>query len=533
MAELGPLLPAPRTVRVIGGFASPVAEVRTQIRAGIPAQGYRLSITPDRITVQASDAAGAFYAQQTLRQLVRHTGEPVACCEIEDWPDFPVRGVMLDVSRDKVPTMETLRMIVEELSSWKINHLELYTEHTFAYRNHREVWEHASPLTADEVRQLDQYCAERFIELVPNQNSFGHFERWLKHDRDKHLSAGTTRMACLDPRNPASLALLAELYDELLPNFRSRKFNVGCDETWGIEPDDYLAFLLQIHKLVMARGHTMHFWGDIVLEHPELVPRLPRELVALEWGYEAQHDFDGRCAKFAGARVPFYVCPGTSSWTSLAGRTDNCLGNLRNAAANGLKHGAFGFLNTDWGDCGHWQYWPVSYLGLAAGAALSWCESANRDRDFVDALDVHVFRDESRVMGRLVYDLGNAHQRTGFLPGNSTSLFQLVYQPTTGEVFQSVKPEDLAATREMIDSIMTPLTKAKMSRPDVSLIQDELRNTARMMQFGCDRGMGRAAADTMRAILSEHKRLWMTRNRPGGLTDSCRVLEQRVSELLH
>ena len=90
---------------------------------------------------------------------------------------------MLDISRDKVPTMETLYALVDLLAGWKINQLQLYTEHTFAYRQHPEVWAEASPLTGQEILGLDAYCRKRFVELVPNQNSFGHMHRWLKHAR--------------------------------------------------------------------------------------------------------------------------------------------------------------------------------------------------------------------------------------------------------------------------------------------------------------------------------------------------------------
>src|SRR5262249_28500336 len=130
----------------------------------LPPQGYRIR----NGAIESVDDAGRFYAEMTLRQIRRQGIAPVG--DIEDWPEFPVRGVMLDISRDKVPTMETLFGLVDELAEWKINHLELYMEHTFAYRNHRVVWEHASPMTGAEIRQLDSYCRERFIELVPNQN---------------------------------------------------------------------------------------------------------------------------------------------------------------------------------------------------------------------------------------------------------------------------------------------------------------------------------------------------------------------------
>ena len=153
-------------------------------------QGYQLVITSGEVLIFARDPAGQFYARQTLRQLRRQFPSGLPCLEIRDYPDFPVRGVMLDVSRDKVPTMATLYRLIDMLAEWKINHLQLYIEHTFAYRGHEEVWRDASPLTPQEIRDLDHYCRERFIELVPNQNSFGHMERWLKHPRVSSASRG-------------------------------------------------------------------------------------------------------------------------------------------------------------------------------------------------------------------------------------------------------------------------------------------------------------------------------------------------------
>jgi hypothetical protein len=467
--------------------------------------------------LEAADEAGEFYGRMTLRQLRRQFGAALPACVIEDWPDFPARGVMLDVSRDKVPTLATLCALVDELAEWKINQFQLYTEHTFAYRHHRTVWQHASPLTAAEIRRLDAYCRERFIELVPNQNSFGHFERWVKHRRYAPLAAGQIK-SCLDPANPRSLALLRELYAELLPNFTSRQFNVGCDETYGIGGRNYLEFLLKVYRLVRRHGRTMQFWGDIVLQHPELIPELPRDVIALEWGYEAQHPFTEHCAQFAAAGVPFYVCPGTSSWDTLAGRTDNCLANLRNAASNGLKYGAIGFLNTDWGDGGHWQYLPVSYLGFAAGAAYSWCHASNRDLDLAGALDLHVFRDNAGVMGRLAYDLGNADQAAGHYRSNGSVVFDWLREPTTHKSFACAA--NAGKVRAAVDAALARLPAARMKRPDAALIRAEFRNAARMMRAGCARATGRRPA--LARIIAEHRRLWLARNRPGGLEDSCR-----------
>jgi len=163
-----------------GGEERDIANLRLHLtidpRIARP-QGYVLHTAMTGVDLIAHDEAGLFYGVQTLVQLLKRNPRELPFMSIEDWPDFPTRGVMLDVSRDKVPTMKTLFGLIDLLASWKINQVQLYMEHTFAYANHGEVWEHASPFTADEICILDAFCRERFVDLVPNQNSFGHMER--------------------------------------------------------------------------------------------------------------------------------------------------------------------------------------------------------------------------------------------------------------------------------------------------------------------------------------------------------------------
>jgi N-acetyl-beta-hexosaminidase len=235
------LIPRPRTMELRSEAVKPVGPPRERIDPSIGhAQGYTLEVAPDgAITIVGNDPAGLFYGKQTLKQIERQCeGAPLPVIRIADHPDFPVRGVMLDISRDKVPTMQTLFALVDQFAELKLNQLQLYTEHTFAYAGHETVWKDASPMTGDEIRQLDRYCQERFIELVPNQNSFGHLERWFKHPHYHHLAeqpAGFVfpwgnRMPTgfsLNPTDPRSLQFVEGLFDQLLPNFSSRLFNVG------------------------------------------------------------------------------------------------------------------------------------------------------------------------------------------------------------------------------------------------------------------------------------------------------------------
>ena len=541
--------------------------VLNQLPGGVSrVQGYVLLINQGRIDIIASDSSGIFYGVQTLIQIIQQSEDDLPDLRCSDWPDFPHRGVMLDISRDKVPTMQTLYALVDLLASWKANQLQLYTEHTFAYQNHSTVWADASPMTGEEILLLDAYCRERFIELVPNQNSFGHMNRWLQHAEYVHLAecpdgfetlwglqSGPFTLA---PTDPDSLKLVQGLFDELLPHFSSRQVNVGCDETFDLglgkskalveqvgEGRVYLDFLLAIYQDLKARGKTMQFWGDILMNHPQLVSELPRDVIALEWGYEAAHPFDAHGAIFAASGIPFYVCPGTSSWNTLSGRTDNALENIRNAAENGIKHGAVGFLNTDWGDNGHWQPLPVSYIGIAYGSALAWAYDANRDVDIAEAVSIYAFQDETNVIGRIAYDLGNVYQMSDLLPPNASILFRIL-QFTPEDLAMHVSDaaqriDEFKNIQGRIDEIMASISAAKIRRDDASLIEQEFIWVADMLRHACQRmiwalglatdqedlSLRQALMKDAEILMEVYQEIWHARNRPGGFKESLARME--------
>ena len=357
---------------------------------------------------------------------------------------------------------------------------------------------------------------------------------------------------------------MRSIFDELLPHFSSRQFNIGGDETIdlglvrskeAVEKRGagrvYLDFLLQIYREVKARGRTMQFWGDIIMEHPELVPEVPRDAIALEWGYQADHPFEQHGAIFAASGVPFYVCPGTGTWNTIAGRTASAIGNLRNAAENGLKHGAVGYLTTDWGDAGHWQPLPVSYLGFAYGAALSWACEANRDLDVARAVSVYAFDDPTGTLGRIAYDLGNAYQQTGVEIHNSTvmvRMLQATYEQFAANQsrYPGLNADGLIAAEAEIDRVMARYGEVKSRRKDADLIRREYAWAADMLRHGARRGVwmlgkldGREdaalraalAADAVR-LIAEYGVLWHARSRPGGFRESVGRMEKMRQDYL-
>ena len=450
---------------------------------------------------------------------------------------FAVRSYMLDISRDKVPTMGTLKQLVEILEKFNYNQLQLYTEHTFAYSKHEAVWKDASPMTAQEVRELDLFCAMHGIDLVPNQNSFGHLERWLVKPEYNHLAElphGGAPLpwggfkkdpTTLCPTDPASLEFLAGLYDELLPNFESRLFNIGCDETFDLlgegrsaaavkekgEGRVYLEFLLKVAELVRKHGKRPMFWGDVILRHPELVPELPKDLIALDWGYEGNHPFMDEAAKFAAAGLDFYVCPGTSSWNSLAGRVENMRENMIAAERAGHLHGAKGFMVTDWGDGGHWQPLAASLPGLILGGNLAFTGASAAKMDLEDALDAVM----GVPLGGILLRLGTLYLRGGALRANASELFRILANDRGYSRHPGLTDPVLAEISSIAEGCRHDAARfAGGAYPNVWA--QEIMYMANLVDAACNR----RDEKRLRFLREEHGRVWRLRNREGGRADS-------------
>jgi len=542
------LLPCPRFLKRLPGTLrvpnrNPLAAarfVRSNFAPDHP-EGYALTISKRSIAIAYRDPSGLRAAAATLRQLLRQFGRRLPCLKIRDWPDFSRRGVMLDVSRGRVPKLETLMQLARHLADFKINELQLYTEHTFAYRRYKSVWQSWGALTGEEIRKLDARCRGLGIDLVPNQNSFGHLRHFLEFPRLKKLgevaepyadASGefVRRPSTLAPNHPGTLPFLRGLYDELLPNFSSRLFNVGCDETWDLGHGQtrkrcarlgqgrvYLDFLKQIHREVSARGKRMMFWGDIILKHPKLIPELSKfcssrrrsarsgrsgltsapttKIVALNWGYEANHPFDREAALFAKAGIPFYVCPGTSTWQTLIGRHDNALGNLRAAARAGRRHGALGYLIADWGDGGHPQPLAVSYLPLLAGASLSWCAKTFDEKQLAAVLSRDIFEDQTGTAARAAQALGLAHQKLKCPVTNETPLGTAIAAPPPEQRelfcrhglkhYARIPAQNLQAAWREIEKQRVRLRQAKAATKAGRLLLRELDLATRMAAESC------------------------------------------------
>ncbi|MFP4484233.1 MAG: beta-N-acetylhexosaminidase [Spirochaetaceae bacterium] len=418
-------------------FESPQAIATEPFRRvlGQDDEAYRLIVAPTGIRVIAEGARGRLWALRTLLQLLHLSRDGTLRTEvIDDWPDLRDRGVLLDVSRTRVPRMETLCALIDFWSRLKLNQLQLYMEHTFAYPGHETVWWNASPFTAEELRWVDAFCRDRGIELVPNQNSLGHMERWLRHPEYRHLAecpegfpgpAGIRwpHGSCLNPADPESSRFVMSLFDELLPNFTSRTVNIGGDEPWELgtgrsvqaEPELdrtqlYLRHVRAVAEPLRTRGYTVQLYGDVLAESSEILSELPEGVTVLEWGYEADHPFAERAARFAALNRDYLLVSGTSSWNGPTGRLENALKNTLSAVRAATRFKGRGVVITDWGDNGHTQQLPISLPPWVYAAGAAWGPEENAEMDLAGAVRCHALGTLPSEVTSVLMDLGYLHR---------------------------------------------------------------------------------------------------------------------------
>lgn len=396
---------------------------------------YKLSIKKDNIEINASTSKGLFYGIQTLIQIIREYGYSLPGVIIEDKPYFKHRGFYHDVTRGKVPKLETLMNLVDKASFYKINELQLYIEHTFAFKVMSEVWIDKDPLTSEEIILLDRYCKNKHIELIPSISTFGHLYEVLRTKSFKNLCELTEttkpeysfvdRMAhhTLNVTNEDSIKLVGNMLEQFIPLFSSNKFNICCDETFDLgkgksskESDRlgigklYVDFLNKVISIVKEYDKEIMFWGDVILNHPDLINTIDKDAICLNWNYWCGvEEKDTKIIAESGRKQ--YVCPGVGGWSHLMNLMDNAFENIYRMISYGVKYDAIGVLNTNWGDYGHINLLSSSIPGMIYGAALSWNPSIEKDfNKMYKDISILEFGDSSGTLVSLLAELSKCQE---------------------------------------------------------------------------------------------------------------------------
>lgn len=397
-------------------------------------ESYRLDITPDMIVIGSSTSRGLINGVRTFEQILEQTNSTVRCLHIEDRPDFPDRGFYHDISRGKVPTFETLVMLIEKASRYKLNQFQFYVEHVFAFNSNPAIWAGFDVITPEEILELDEYARSLHIDLVPSLASFGHMYEILQNPVYAHLrdledfdpeehSRWYNRMFhhTIDVFNEESYELLGKMFDDYVPLFSSSWFNICCDETVDLgmgrnkkraEREGvgslYIGHILRLYEMVKKYNKKIMIWGDILVNHPDLLSRLPGDVILLNWQYRSSIT-EEQSILFGEQSNRFYNCSGVNGWNRLANDIDEATENIRKMVTYGKGNGAVGILTTDWGDFGHINPLAGSFHGLVLGASLSWNTGALDEGAFDRAFSVIELSDPSGRVGSLLRELGSLY----------------------------------------------------------------------------------------------------------------------------
>jgi hypothetical protein len=354
-------------------------------------EGYVLVTGKRDVFVIGHTAAGVFYGAQTLIQLVQSGGGvPVlAGAAIRDWPAMRWRGVHDDLSRGPLPTLEFQKKQIRTFAAYKLNVYSPYFENTMQYASNPLPALPGGSISAEDAKALVAYAQKFHVTIVPEQEAFGHLHKVLTWQQYAQLGE-TPNGAVLAPGQAGSMQLITEWFDELAGIYPGPFLHIGADETselgQGQTADDvkarglgavYIDFLSQIHEALAPLHKQLLFWGDVAMNSPTLVPRLPHDMIAVTWEYDPEpQGFHRWLDPYTKAGMETWVAPGVNNWNRVWPDFDMALRNIQGFVADGQSAGSTGMLNTIWDDDGEGLFLEDWYA-IVFGAAAAWQPGAS------------------------------------------------------------------------------------------------------------------------------------------------------------
>lgn len=377
------------------------------------AEGYILVIDRNGAAILGESERGRYYGMMTLLQLLKKEKKVVLLptMTIRDWPLMAFRGISDDLSRGQVSTTENFKKIIRYLSRHKLNVYSPYIEDIFVFSNHPRIGKGRGALSPAEVRELDAYAKRHHVELIPIFETLGHWENILLLPEYASYAEfpGAHTVNVTDER---VYALLDEMIGEIASAFSSPYFNMAADESWDVGLG---ASKEVVAKSDLATVHADHYrrlfdilkkhgkkplmYGDIILNHPSILEKIPRDVIIVDWQYWAGREYPS-AATFRSAGFPFIVSPAIWNFTGPFPNYLNTVINVRNFAGEGYRNNALGLLTSNWNDYGGEAFRELNYYGFAWTAECAWQPLRADQVRFEDIFFSSFFGDEEA--GRLV-----------------------------------------------------------------------------------------------------------------------------------
>ena len=404
----------------------PTITLRRNPDADLRAEGYRLIIRPDGITLEGKDAAGLFWGTQTLLQAIRHEpdGVTVPRMTVVDWPDLQYRAIHYDTKHHQ-DTYEYVQEFIRTLARYKINMLVWEWEDKLAYERHPEIGAPGA-FSKNEMQGLTAFARRYHVQIVPLVQGLGHVSYILKHPRYAHLREVRDSAWEFCVLNEGSYELLFDLWDEAMEATPGSEFvHIGSDETYELGVGESCGCkrraeeigrdgLMQVflHKAVAhveSRGRRAMSWGGRYQPGAQHQP--PQNMIFvdssdasyLEQAKQAGYDTlvyapnPGIEPLFLG----YFPWVQRSMWEDEITRIRK--GSFRDTAetiSSGAQTGAaIGSITTSWDDSGlHNQAWMPRFI---CAAEYSWSSTEPDVEAWVDGYLREYFGREAQNMREL------------------------------------------------------------------------------------------------------------------------------------
>lgn len=346
-------------------------------------EAYSLKISPKEIIISAETPKGAYYAALTLTQLIEKSGGTIPCGEIQDWPDMKFRGISDDLSRGQVSTLPNFKKIIDFISRYKMNVYMPYLEDMVQLKSYPNIGKNRGALTPDEIKELVSYAKDRYVEVIPIYQTLGHYENILaEYEFLKY--AEFPGAASLNVSNEETYVFLENMLKEVFELFPSEYINIGADESYDVglgaskrlvDASDlgqvHLNHYKRVYDICTKYGKKVWMYGDVILNHPEILKDLPKEITIVDWHYRAQEEYPSTVL-FKESGHDYLVSPSVWNFQTLYPANINALPNIEQITLAGLKNGALGMINSNWGDYGSETFKELLYFGYAWSAQCSW-----------------------------------------------------------------------------------------------------------------------------------------------------------------
>ncbi|MBO4489101.1 MAG: chitobiase/beta-hexosaminidase C-terminal domain-containing protein [Bacteroidales bacterium] len=390
--ELG-IIPSPQHIEMrTGTYAFTGAPVVTTVM--LPTfpvdtnadQGYILEVFSDKVQISAISEVGLYYGNLSLKQMSRYYTQKdgsvkLPCVRIVDYPKLKYRGWMDDISRGPIPNMTFLKQVIRQLAEYKMNFFNLYTEHVFKLDKYPDIAP-TDGLTAEEIKELEEYAAQFHIEFFGNQQCLGHAEKTLRIPAYQEMADTKYNW---HPGDEKARQFLKYELETVAKAYRSPFFNINCDETeamgsgkarayvenHGGPSQVYADHINWVYSILKPLGKRVMMWGDIAAKDPDIVRQLPKDMIMLVWSYSPSDSYVDMIEPFTKQGLQFMVVPGMSMWGHVFPSYDTYTKNIANLTRDGYKHGALGMMNTAWDDSGE-SLFNSTWHGMAWAAEMAW-----------------------------------------------------------------------------------------------------------------------------------------------------------------